>query len=309
MDYIKKLFSFKSMSLESKMNIAGYLFVLPFLVGFVLFFLVPFVQSFIFSVSELKLTETGYVLNSVFMKNYQFALLEHAEFVRTFVESIVNMISDLPLIIFFSFFAAILLNQKFRGRLLARSIFFIPIILTSGVILSLEGSDYMTQALSGLGSVSGEEEEAVRLGPIVYTFIRQLQLPEMIIDYITMAVNNMPDIIRASAIQILIFLAGLQSIPRALYECAEVEGATRWESFWFITFPMMSPIILINVVYTIIDSVLDTSNDLVILIQDTAFSGEGFGVSTAMGIMYFLAVGILIFLVVIILSRWVFYHE
>ncbi|MFW6308822.1 MAG: carbohydrate ABC transporter permease [bacterium] len=300
-------------SLKTKKSIIGFLFTLPFIIGFILFFLVPFVQSFIFSLNELILTSNGYKLNFVEIENYSFVLFEHPEFVRVFVETLKDIIIELPLIIFFSLFISLMLNQKFKGRIIMRTIFFIPIILSAGVITSLETSDFITESLMTIGFESGgaygEAEEVVQIGPLVSGFINQLQIPHQIISFVEGAVSNIQEIVRSSAIQILIFLSGLQSISSSLYECAKVEGASKWESFWLITFPLLTPIIIINVVYTIIDSFLDTSNELVIMIQETAFGGAGYGESTAMGILYFLAITLILVVIIGVLSRWVVYHE
>ena len=198
-----------------------------------------------------------------------------------------------------------MLNQKFRGRLLARIIFFLPVVMTSGVILTMETGDYMSQLLEQTNTSAA----SVLVGPMLYSFLMQLKMPREILTYVITVVEHIPEVIRASGIQILIFLAGLQSISPALYEASKVEGASSWQTFWMITMPMMSPIVLANVVYSIIDSFLSPANALVMYIRDTAFAGAGFGIGTAMGVMYFAAVTIILVLVVWILSRWVFYQE
>ena len=205
----------------------------------------------------------------------------------------------------FSFFSALLLNQRFRGRLLARIIFFLPVVMTSGVILTMETGDYMSQLLEQTNTSAA----SVLVGPLLYSFLMQLKMPREILVYVITVVEHIPQVVRASGIQILIFLAGLQSIPPALYEASRVEGASAWQTFWMITMPMMSPIVLANVVYSIIDSFLSPANALVMYIRDTAFAGAGFGIGTAMGVMYFAAVTIILAMVVWIVSRWVFYQE
>ncbi len=293
----------KKLTLKRKKSIIGFLFISPFLIGFLFFFIVPFFQSFVFSLNELSVTRTGYQLNFVSTENYSFALLVHTEFIRVFTETVQIMLTDLPLIIFFSFFAALLLNQKFRGRLAARTIFFLPVILSSGIIITMGGARYASELLE-------QTSESVFLsGEFIETFLLELQIPENFIDYIITGVQRLPEVIRASGIQILIFLAGLQSISPSYYEASSVEGATSWENFWLITFPLMSPVILINVIYTIIDSFLSRENQLVNLIQEEAFTGAGYGVSTAMGVMYFLAIIILLLITGGLISRRVFYQE
>lgn len=293
------------LTLESRESLAGYMFTLPFTIGFILFFLRPFIQSVVFSVNELVIVPDGFELNFIGLKNYRYSLLIHTTFVRTFVDQVVRMVTDVPAILVFSFFAASILNQRFRGRLAARVVFFLPVILSAGVVLKLEQTDYMTSVLSAAqGSSRGLlSVDAMR------DFLMQLRLPESMLTYIIGAANRLADIIKASGIQILIFLGGLQSIPQSLYEAANVEGATPWESFWKITFPMLTPLVLTNIVYTVIDSFTAANNQLVELIRLTAFGGAGYGVSTAMGCMYFLAVSIILAVVVGIVSPHVFYHE
>src|SRR5690606_18379555 len=121
-------------------------------------------------------------------------------------------------------------------------------------------------------------------------------------------ITSSADIINASGVQILIFLAGFQSIPSSIYEAADVEGATAWEKFWLITFPSLSPLILTNLVYTIIDSLTSVQNRLLLLIEDVSFTGAGFGVAMAMSMLYFLFIAVLLMIVYAIVSKFVFYN-
>lgn len=262
-------------------------------------------QAVVFSLNKLKIVSGGYELEYIGFENFRYALFTDAEFVRVFVETVVKMVIEVPSIIFFSFFSALLLNQEFKGRLLARTIFFLPVVLTSGVILTLESGDYMSNLLEQT-NVSAANALS---GPVLTSFLMRLKLPREMLQYVVSVVEHIPEVVRASGIQILIFLAGLQSIPSALYEASRVEGASAWQTFWMVTMPMMSPIVLANVIYSIIDSFLSPANELVIYIRDTAFAGAGFGIGTAMGVMYFAAVTIILAIVVKVLSGWVFYQE
>lgn len=220
------------------------------------------------------------------------------------METILNMIVNVPLILAFSFLAALVLNQKFKGRFLARTIFFLPVIMSAGIIIQMDIDDMVSQLLHG-----ARNAELIFTGIGLRNLLMNTQLPEGFIEFILGAVDRIPEIIRASGIQILIFLAGLQSIPPSIYEAADVEGATGWESFWLITLPIMSPIILTNAVYTIIDSFLTTSNDLVMLVKDEAIMGAGYGVSMAMAVTYFLMIIIILGITIKVASKWVFYQE
>mgnify|MGYP000846029620 CR=1 FL=1 len=295
----------KKLSLRQQKALTGYLFSLPFIIGFIFFFLAPFIQALIFSLHRLVIVRGGYELVFTKWENYRYALTVDTKFVPTFVETFLRMLLYVPAIILFSFFAAILLNHKFRGRLLARSIFFLPVILGSGVVLALEQTDYMRTMMEQSANAFG----SFMSGPALTNFLMQLKIPYQLMTYVINVVDRVPEIIRASGIQILIFLAGLQSISGSLYEAAKVEGASGWQSFWLITLPIMSPIILANVVYSIIDSFLAANNELVVYIRSTAFGGAGFGIGTAMGVMYFGAVAVVLAVVVAIMSRFVFYQE
>ena len=140
-------------------------------------------------------------------------------------------------------------------------------------------------------------------------FLRTLKMPAFLIDFIVEAINHVPEIIRASGIQILIFLAALQSIPGSLYEAAHMEGATAWENFWKITFPLISPMFMVNIVYTIIDTFTAPNNDLLVLIRNTAWGGAGFGVSVAMSWLFFAAVILILLLSTALVGRMVHYDS
>ncbi len=293
------------LSMRQRENVYGYIFILPFILGFLLFVLAPVIQSVILSINEVTITQTGFETNYIGFENYYFALRVHADFFRQLVEVMGVMLLNVFWILVFSFFAALLLNQKFKGRLIFRVIFFLPVVLASGVILQLEVQDYM------MGVIGGEVQETYSFIDFqaLSTFLTYLQVPEKFMEYIALAVDGISSIINASGIQILIFLAGLQSISPSLYEASEVEGATAWENFWLITLPMVSPLILTNIIYTIIDFFTSTSNTLIQLIRNTTFQGAGFGVSAAMSWIYFGAICLILGIVYLIFNRLVFYHD
>lgn len=290
------------LSYARRKKIAGFLFTLPFVIGFFLFFLGPLLQAVLFSVNELVLTSTTFELQYRGSYNYRYALMVHPDFTRTFTEVMGQLLTRLPLILGFSFFAATLLNQQFRGRSLVRALFFLPVIMGAGVVMRMETTDYariMLQA-SREGMVFGSA--------FLRNIFENAHLPEGMLTYVQGAADSLPYVIRASGVQILIFLAGLQSIPREVYEAAAVEGATPWERFWLITFPMLSPLILTNVVYTVIDSFTAMDNELVVLIRETMLRGAGYGVAMAMAMLYFAAISLILIAVYALLSRRIFYH-
>ncbi len=298
----------KKLSFEQKKGRLGMLFLIPWFLGFVVFFLSPMLQSLRFTLSELKTTPQGFELKFKGLENFNQALTVDPLFNRLLTESIINMLVNVPLIIFFSLFVAVLLNQRFRGRPFARAIFFLPVILTSGVIVSLQEASFMSEFMNqstsngiveGAGNIlQGVQFEALLLNSGVSPWI---------VEYLVGAVNRIYEIVSKSGVQILIFLAGLQSISPSLYEASKIEGATGYESFWKITFPMISPLILTNVIFSIIDSF--SNNEITNLIRDIAFVNLDFGLSAAMSWMYFGSIMLILGISSYLIAKNVFYND
>lgn len=293
---------FFKLSLRQKHSYSGYLWVSPFIIGFILFFLAPMVQSFLFSVSELSFTTNGYELDFVGIENFKYAITVDPNFNQYFTETILGVLVNIPAVILFSFFVASLLNQRFKGRMIARVVFFLPVILTAGVLYELEVEDLIHLTMQDEGSIMFS-------AAMVRNFLLNMSLPEILIDYVILAAGNIPQIIEFAAIPILIFLAGLQSIPSQLYECATMEGATGWETFWKITFPLISPLFVTNIVWIIVYSFTAPGNTLVDYIYSLTWGRGIFGVSVAMSLIYFLAIGIILVIVGVSVERNVFYME
>ncbi|PZD97101.1 sugar ABC transporter permease [Paenibacillus sambharensis] len=282
----------------------GFLYVLPWLLGFIFFFLVPLLTSLRYSFSSIEAKSSGIMVTFSGWKNYVDALTVNTSFNRMLTEAVVNMAVNVPLIVIFSLFLAVLLNQKFVGRSAARSIFFLPVILASGVIMSLES----TSLVQAINAESGSSGILSGFGSFELSrMMLQAGVNETIVDYLTGAVDRIYQIVSQSGVQILIFLAGIQTISPQLYEASKIEGATGYEAFWKITFPMVSPLILVNMIYTIIDSF--SRNSLTELIRDTGFVNFNFGLSSAMAWIYFAAIIIILSISTYLVSRKVFYHE
>lgn len=296
----------RGLSLSQKRAMMGYLFVSPYIIGLIVFFAYPIIQSFIFSLNRFEIVQDGYKLIPNGFDYYYRALYVYPDFVRNLIEAILNMVTNVPLIIIFSFFAANLLNQKFKGRALARAIFFLPVILTSGVMRTVDSGDLLqssiglTQTDSSQGAI-----QAIELARVLF----QTRLNPTFINYIISAVDRIYEIVSTSGVQILVFLAGLQSIPPSLFEASNIEGATGWENFWKITFPMISPLILVNTVYTVIDTLTGSSNAVMQLIEDIAFSQNNYGLSAAMSWIYFVSIMAVVGIIAWIISRRVFYEQ
>lgn len=297
---------FKKLSLEQKNKYYGLYFILPWFIGFLLLFLMPMFSSLRYSFSNLKVTNDGFSLDFVGWANFREALFAHESYVRLLTESVVNIAVNTPLILIFSLFFAVLLNQKFRGRVLARAIFFLPVILASGIIASIENGDLMQSVVRSANDATGGGLSIMKNLELTVLLVES-GMSMTYVEYLTGAVSRIYEIVSQSGVQILIFLAGLQSISPSLYEAAKIEGSTGYESFWKITFPMISPLILTNLVYTIIDSFIrDETSRLVV---DTAFQKFEFGLSAAMGWIYFAVIGLVLLITTALVSRKVFYQN
>jgi ABC-type sugar transport system permease subunit len=298
------------LTLRGKDAIAGYLFISPFLIGFFGIFLTMLIKSISFSFSNMEVTSSGYVLTKAAnngFEHYIRAFTIDPNFNLNLLTAIRNMCTNVPLIIIFSFFAANLLNQKFKGRAIARSIFFFPVILTSGIILGIEQSDLLVSTMTAAEEAGGENAETFL--NMAHFLMNYTSLPRNVVVFLSNAVTGIYEIVISSGVQILVFLAGLQSISPSLFEASDMEGATGWENFWKITFPMISPLILVNSLYTIIDSFTSAGNEMMSTIKTTIFSDVKYGYGSSMAWIYFIAIAIILIMVGKIISKNVFYYD
>lgn len=288
-------------SYSEKRALSGFAFCIPFLIGFLLFFLMPMLQSIQYAFSSLKITEQGLEMTFVGMKNFKEALLMDPKYVRTIVESVKNMVFQVPIIIIFSLFIAIILNQKFRGRILARVVFFLPVIIMSGVIIEILSKDYLSTEI-----MSGNQSSMLFHGLGSYDILVGMGIPYQLVDTVIPFVYDIFNLVWNAGVQILIFLAGLQTIPMQLYESASLEGCTAWETFWKITFPLMSPMILMNVIFSIIDYCTSSTNSVIKLVNEQS-SNMNFEYAAGVAWMYFIVVLIIVGIVYRILNRRIIY--
>ncbi|MGQ8874423.1 carbohydrate ABC transporter permease [Paenibacillus sp. TSA_86.1] len=296
----------KKLSLEQKNRYYGLYFILPWFIGFLLLFMVPLISSFRYSLSNLQVSNEGFTLEFIGLANFREALFSHESYVRMLTESVINIAVNTPLIIIFSLFFAVILNQKFHGRVLARAIFFLPVILASGIIASIENGDLMQSVVRSANDMTGGGLSVMKNLDLTIMLLESGMSP-IIVEYLTGAVSRIYEIVSQSGVQILIFLAGLQSISPSLYEAAKIEGSTGYEAFWKITFPMLSPLILTNLVYTIVDSFISDQTSR--LVVDTAFKSFNFGLSAAMSWMYFAVIALILWVTTALVSRKVFYQN
>lgn len=263
----------------------GWLFISTWLIGVVLFFAIPVIQSIIYSFSQMTVNEGGIQTLFIGMKNYKYIIAEHTEYLNWLRKSVTNFLYSLPIIVLLSLVLALLLNQKFKGRLFFRALYFMPVIIASGVVIEIISG--MTTGDISESSVS----ESVSGGMFsVQDVIAVLDLPSEIAEYVQKIISNIFDLIWSSGIQTVLFIAGLQSIPSSLYEASRVEGATKWEEFWFITFPMLSNVTLLVMVYTMVELFISNRNVMVLKVYDLMRAAV-YDQTSAMMWFYFLVVG------------------
>lgn len=300
-------------SLDRRKARSGWLFVLPFVIGFVLIYLPVIFDSIKYSFQRISV-QAGGGLDTEFVgwQNYEEALINDPKFAQTLLVGIQELLFDIPAIIIFSLFMAVLLNQKMAGRAVFRAIFFIPVILSTGLMESINAQNIMAEYGEETDSISNSGQsttaELVSAIDIEYLF-SNMKVGTEIVDYVVSAINNIYDIVNRSGVQMLIFLAGLQSISPAIYESCQIDGASSWETFWKITFPMISPMILVNAVYTIIDSFTTDSNTVMKFIAAKYTQTNGNVISSAMSWIYFLIVMLIVGVVAAIFSGVVFYQK
>ncbi|MDD6259772.1 MAG: sugar ABC transporter permease [Clostridiales bacterium] len=300
-------------SLDRRKARSGWLFVLPFVIGFVLIYLPVIFDSIKYSFQRISVQAGGgLVTEFVGWQNYEEALINDPKFAQTLLVGIQELLFDIPAIIIFSLFMAVLLNQKMAGRAVFRAIFFIPVILSTGLMESINAQNIMAEYGEDTDSISNSGQSAtadlVSAIDIEYLF-SNMKVGTEIVDYVVSAINNIYDIVNRSGVQMLIFLAGLQSISPAIYESCQIDGASSWETFWKITFPMISPMILVNAVYTIIDSFTTDSNTVMKFIAAKYTQTNGNVISSAMSWIYFLIVMLIVGVVAAIFSGVVFYQK
>ena len=322
----------RGLTIKSKRAISGYLFILPFIIGFIAFMIAPLFMSLQMTFSQInaetisqngfqmisnvgygtsitvgkeislpdgyrfneaKLAENTYLIemengeaipasfawhilkeggvgmffatlpNLLGLENYVHALTIEPTYNQLLVDELVKMVTQTLAILVVAFVIALLLNQEFKGRALVRAIFFLPVILSSGVLVNLELNNSLMQGMQDIIS----EETPFTVTDSMMEILRLTGLGGDLLDVVFELIAEVYDIVMASGIQIIVFLSGLQNVPASLYEAADVEGCTKWEAFWMITFPMVSPLLLVNIIYTIIDFFTKMGNDLVILMD------------------------------------------
>lgn len=293
----------RRISNKNMRKINGIICMLPWLIGFILFFVKPLASTIKYSFSEVGVADTGGMdLKFVGIRNYinLFSVevsSQSSQFLRVFIDENVSIFINTPVIVVFSLFCAILINIKFKGQGIARVVFFLPIVLGLKVVVDLimitTGGDVADTV------VSSTFDNGILLDFLrTYTF-----LPKQVTFFISDLANNIFTLLSQTGVQTLIFLAGLQSINKSLYEVAKIEGANSYEVFWKITLPLLSNISLFALIYTFVDMFLKSS--ISTEIYNFAFNKNNIGVGSALSMVYLFNVLIDLLLLMLVLNRMV----
>ena len=309
---MKKLY----LSYERKKGLYGYGFIALWFVGAMMFFIIPLFQSFYYSFHEVR-PEEGYLdirplidnvaggQQNMFL-NYKNAFMTDPNFRQYLVESLGDMALNLPIIVVFSLFVAIVINQKFRGRTFARAVFFLPVIIATGPVYAIITGDLETS-----GNSSAEQFSTMFEADMVdqlLEFVGIYGFGDKFTEMLTTITSDILNLVWKCGIQIIIFLSALQGIPASAKEAAAIEGATSWEFFWKITLPYISPMILVNIVYTVIDAFTDPTNKVMERLLSVQSEWK-YGYSAAMAWSYFGIILAALGIIFAIMNRLVWYDD
>jgi len=302
----------KGIALSTKKGRAGYFFLLPIIIGLIFIFLPALFNSLIYSFNNVTIEFNNIAKEFVGIDNYKNAFLADATFVSTLMSALKGIFLDSTVIILFSFFMSNVLNQKFLGRGLSRTIFFLPVVLAVGIVADMEDANEMYNAMSLVEETTasgGFDQMGMATFFGVQRLLNIMGLPPSMVTIIQMIITNMYDILNSSGVQILIFLSALQAINPSVFEAAKVEGATKWEEFWKITFPMLTPSLLVCVVYTVISTFTNPIYGVMDYIQDKGFSNGQMGYASALSWIYFIIIIVVLGIVAGIISKRVTYLD
>ena len=274
-------------------NLEAYTFMAPYVIGVLAFFLFPLIFSLVISFGDYRTVHGGNTLEFVGLKNYIDLFVEDATYSGAFLTGIKTTLINTPLIVIFSLIIAVVLNKKMIAQGFFRTVFFLPFLL---------GTGYVMKQLLGVGAV----DQAM-------TMARSIVLPAEVSGYLgadltgllTAFLSQITWVFWRSGVQVILFLAGLQSINKSLYESARVDAATEWEVFWKITIPMITPMMLLIIVYTIIDSFTDPTNPIGEMFMHRAFDKTEYSLSAAMSWVYFLFIILLVGIVFLVMKRFI----
>ena len=291
---------------ERRKALYGYVFLAIWIIGTLYFFIRPLITSFWYSLNKTTVTIGQMSTEFIGIQNYIDTFTKDTDYTEALLTVLKDTLWKTPIIIIFSILIAVILNQKFRGRTFARAVFFLPVIIATGPVISIINGDMDTSGYSGGADQFSTMFETDMAGALL-RFLGVYNISDSVTELISLVTSDIFNLVWNSGIQIIIFLAALQNIPFSAKEAAQIEGATSWEFFWKITLPYISPMIIANLIYTIVDSFIDPANGVMALVLQQA-SACNHGYSAAMAWAYFLIVILALGIVLPIVNKFVYYE-
>ena len=294
------------LSYERRKGLYGYGFIAIWALGTIYFFILPFIESLIYSFNKTEVNQGGMKMEWIGLKNYRNAFRKDQDYSKALVEMLQSTVLRTPLILIFAIFIAVILNQKFKGRTFARAVFFLPVIIATGPVIDIINGNMDQGGFSGGAEQFSTMFEANLVDQLL-NFLGVYNISDTLTETLNTLITDIFDLVWNSGIQILLILSALQGIPVSSKEAAQIEGATAWEFFWKVTIPYISPMILASVVYTIVDSFVDPQNSVMSIVLNKASNWEH-GYSAAMAWAYFAIVAVFLAIVVAFINKFVYYE-
>lgn len=279
------------MSLTTRQAWTGRMFCLPFYIGFCVFFLGQIIQSISFCFNDVNIDPVnGLTMKFVGLDQFKYIFTVDANYSIKLVDTLTQLAWKVPVIIVASLFIAVILKSKFIGRTFVRGVCFLPVVLATGIVMDIVNTDTVSASvMSGSMVSSGSITSNNNLADLLV----EMGLGSEITNLINTIYNNLFDVLWQSGVQMIIFLAALQSISPSLYEASAIEGATAWEDFWKITIPMIGPMIMLNIFYTIVETSVSTQNAIMQKVT-TEYNNVNLDLSAAMAWVYFAAIAVIL---------------
>ena len=274
----------KKRGLETKKSLYAYIFLIPWILGVLQFFIAPMFKTLQFSLSTVDISDGGFVCDFVGLENYKYAFFSDPNYVDFLLKSIGEYLYSMPIIVFISLVIAIMLNGEFKGRIFFRALYFLPVIVATGVVMKFFNGEqnavmYQTSSLTG-GDYTVNELD-------LNVVLQQLNLPAKVTELMSTYIATIFNLIWSCGIPITLFISGLQTIPPQLYEASKVEGANKWEEFWFLTIPMLSNVLILVIIFVSLDLFTAESNSVINQAYDFMRSQAIYDTSAAMLWLYF----------------------
>ena len=288
------------MSLTTRQAWTGRLFAMPFYVGFLVFFIYQVIQSIVFCFCDVKIDPaTGLTAEYIGFEHFHHIFRVDATYSTKLVTSLTTLAWKVPVIIVASLFIAVILKSKFVGRTFVRGVCFLPVVLATGIVMDIVNTDTVSKnVMSGNMVSSGAMVDTNALGDLLVN----LGLGDEITKFINMIYANLFGVLWESGVQMIIFLAALQSISPSLYEASAIEGATAWEDFWKITIPMIGPMIMLNIFYTVVENSISTNNAVMQKVI-TEYNNVRLDLSAAMAWVYFAVIAVVLAIIALLFRK------